>query len=147
MFEVPPYCSRFKIHPREFLLEGPLGQTKFSLVSPGCCPFTGVSSQELKTRRAKYMKQADMQDRSSILVDALIHGSAWEEPTNLLIAKLSKKYSKTRVGTKAAKKAELLNNTGAVLSPEEATGFRALAARANYLALDRPDVAFATKEL
>ena len=51
------------------------------------------------------------------------------------------------MGTKAAKKAELLNTTGQVLNAEESTGFRALAARANYLALDRPDVAFATKEL
>ena len=33
------------------------------------------------------------------------------------------------------------------MSEEQATNFRALAARANYLALDRPDVAFAGKEL
>ena len=40
----------------------------------------------------------------------------------------------------------MLNATD-VLGPSEATDFRALAARANYLALDRPDIAFATKEL
>ena len=34
-----------------------------------------------------------------------------------------------------------------MLGPEEATAYRALAARANYLSLDRPDIQFATKEL
>ena len=33
------------------------------------------------------------------------------------------------------------------LSEKEATTFRALAARANYLSLDRPDIQFATKEI
>ena len=36
---------------------------------------------------------------------------------------------------------------GEILSASEATLFRALAARANYLAMDRPETAFATKEL
>ena len=34
-----------------------------------------------------------------------------------------------------------------LLSPEDATMFRALSARGNYLAQDRPDINFATKEL
>ena len=33
------------------------------------------------------------------------------------------------------------------MNPEMASEFRTLAARANYLALDRPDIQFATKEL
>ena len=33
------------------------------------------------------------------------------------------------------------------LNPEEATAFRAVAARGNYLAQDRPDIQFAVKEL
>ena len=33
------------------------------------------------------------------------------------------------------------------LSGESATSFRALAARANFLAIDRPDMSFAVKEL
>ena len=36
---------------------------------------------------------------------------------------------------------------GEKLNPQEATLYRALAARANYLTLDRPDTAFTTKEL
>ena len=45
------------------------------------------------------------------------------------------------------KKIEKLENEGPELSPSDATTFRALAARANYLAQDRPDTNFASKEL
>ena len=38
-------------------------------------------------------------------------------------------------------------NLNEPLSPEEATKFRATAARANYLSADRPDIGFAVKEL
>ena len=85
--------------------------------------------------------------RADKLINVLAHGPEWEVPTNILVARVSNKFSKNRVGVKAAKRAETLNNTAEVLNEEEATGFRALAARANYLALDRPDVAFATQEL
>ena len=44
------------------------------------------------------------------------------------------------------KKLERIHSSGD-LSPTEATGFRALSARANYLAQDRPDLAFSTNEL
>ena len=51
-----------------------------------------------------------------------------------------------RKGAKAVKKLERICTSGD-LSPEEATVFRALSARANYLVQDRPDIAFSTKEL
>ena len=41
----------------------------------------------------------------------------------------------------------MLENTGDVLNDVQSTTCRALAARTNYLAQDRPDVAFAAKEL
>ena len=50
------------------------------------------------------------------------------------------KFQKKRLGTKAVKRVEVLENCGDVLSEEAATQYRALAARANYLALDRPDM-------
>ena len=52
-----------------------------------------------------------------------------------------------RKGAKAVKKLERLESQAHSLCPEEATMFRALSARANYLAQDRPDIAFSTKEL
>ena len=53
---------------------------------------------------------------------------------------------KSRQGAKRVKSMERLASTGYEIAPEEATMFRALAARANFLAQDRPGVAFATKE-
>ena len=60
---------------------------------------------------------------------------------------LTKRFKKKRIGVKAAKAAERMWASKDLLGPEEATEYRALAARANYIALDRPDVAYATKEL
>ena len=51
------------------------------------------------------------------------------------------------MGAKAAKKAEQLDNCGEYLDAAASTTYRALAARTNYLAMDRPDIGYATKEL
>ena len=48
-------------------------------------------------------------------------------------------------GDKATGSSEELDDC-ALLSPERATQFRSVAARCNYLAADRPDIQFATKE-
>ena len=45
------------------------------------------------------------------------------------------------------KAAERLSECGEYLDEQESTNYRQLAARANYLAMDRPDVGYATKEL
>ena len=58
----------------------------------------------------------------------------------------SGKFQK-RVGAKTAKKLELAENSAFELSPADATTYRALAARCNYLSQDRPDIAFSSKEL
>ena len=52
-----------------------------------------------------------------------------------------------RNGAKARKKLEQLESVGHELNPREATSSRALSARCNYLAQDRPDIAYSTKEL
>ena len=54
---------------------------------------------------------------------------------------------KKRVGAKQAKKLEISANNEFVLSPGDATIYRALAARCNCLSQDRPDIAFSSKEL
>ena len=64
------------------------------------------------------------------------------------ITKSSKKnFSQKRLGAKRVKSMDRLESEGEILNGEEATMYRALAARANYLALDRPDGSFTTKEL
>ena len=60
---------------------------------------------------------------------------------------VKKPTAKKRAGAKATKKFEQLLSKGHELDPEEATAFRAISARANYLAQDRPDIAFCSKEL
>ena len=83
-----------------------------------------------------------------MLREVLLDGSAWEISTADIIAKISAKgkFKMKRVGAKAAKAAERFESKGEILNDAEATTFRALAARANYLALDRPECAYATKE-
>ena len=89
----------------------------------------------------------DSAARARILHDVLVNGPAWEMSTAELILKISKKTVKAkRVGAKAAKAMEF-ESKGEVRTATEATLFRALAARANYLAMDRPECASATKEL
>ncbi len=56
----------------------------------------------------------------------------------------SKGFNKTCVKETAGEVED--NEMNSPLSPGEAEEFRALAARANYLAMDRPDVQFAVKE-
>ena len=53
----------------------------------------------------------------------------------------------TRRGSKLMKKIERRENESPELTPSEATDVRALAARANYLAQDRADCAYISKEL
>ena len=52
-----------------------------------------------------------------------------------------------RAGAKAIKRMERSENAEFLLDRTEATLYRALAARANFLSQDRPDINFATKEL
>lgn len=54
---------------------------------------------------------------------------------------------KSRQGAKMVKNMERLQSTGHTLCPEEATMYRALSARANFLAQDRTDISLSGKEL
>ena len=54
---------------------------------------------------------------------------------------------KSRAGAKKVKHVERKAHGGQALDPQEATTYRALSARANCLARDRPDIGFACKEL
>ena len=58
----------------------------------------------------------------------------------------AKKHGVKRAGAKAVKAMERVS-TAYTLSPEDATNFRALSARGNFLSQDRTDIGFSTKEL
>ena len=61
--------------------------------------------------------------------------------------KPNKKHGPQRQGAKRAKAMERLTNAEGALDPEQATGYRALSARGNYLSQDRADISYSTKEL
>ena len=75
----------------------------------------------------------------------------WSPPRSILLRPCEQRVPRRRVrrdkGAKAVKKIEMTDHKLDLLSPEQATTFRALAARGFFLAQDRVDVAFATKEL
>ena len=80
--------------------------------------------------------------RRKMIQKILRDGSAWEEPTSALIAKISpakRKFAKARLGNKAAKQAERMDIEGDELTGDAATVCRALSARILYLSMDRPE--------
>ena len=136
--------------PWDHELHGPIGSSSLLPVPKGCDLFTGVPKEEIRRRRADIARERP--DRSAetrqTLERTLREGARWERSTAHILAAIPKKQFNTkRVGVRQAKLAEKMMNATDTLGPSEATDFRALAARANYLALDRPDIAYATKEL
>lgn len=78
-------------------------------------------------------------------------GARWQqgEHEDAVMSAVQKKpwANKSKAGAKRAKPMERKLQPGQVLDPQQATNYRALSARANYLAKDRPDLGFARKEL
>ena len=153
-YDVPSYSSIYGVHPSRFVFNT---HGAMEYLTRDLDPNTGVSWGELAARRRKL--QPDVSRRVNVLRRAIEEGAAWEpsnaqlldewENSHLPVCKLAvkKKFQKARVGVRQAKKFERLVGSGDVLSSEEQTLCRAIAARANYLSLDRPDIQFATKEL
>ena len=129
------------------LLCGPVGYRAFIRLEPGHCRWTSLSKKDRNARRQERVVSHNA--RSTILRAVLVDGAAWETSTDQIVAQLRSKntFKKKRLGSRAARRFETLTSPDSIVKAEEATSFRALAARANDLALDRPDVAYATKEL
>ena len=142
VMHVTPYSEIYKIHPSKFVFSKEGARITLDLLDD---PSTGVATKEVRARRKKYAFRSGK--RSAILHKVLVDGPAWEPNTADVVMKVSKKgFKAKRVGSKAAKALEF-ESKGEILTQSEATLFRALAARANYLAMDRPECAYATKEL
>ena len=140
--ETTAYSNAYGIHPSKFVLDD---KYNFIRLKPTDDPFTGIDRMLLAARKRGIVH--DDMSRARVLRRTLLEGNDWEESTAELIAKLSpKKFKQKRLGAKAAKRAEF-ESKGEVLNRDEATTFRALAARANYLSSDRPECTYATKEL
>ena len=137
--EVCAYSQIYGRHPRtfQFSKSGGMLNVKNPVVKHEDMDMRGIPLNSPNARR-------------KILEKVLRDGAAWEEPTSALIAKISpakRKFAKARLGSKAAKQAERMDSEGDELTGDAATVYRALSARILYLSMDRPECAFAAKEL
>lgn len=146
--KVIPYSAVYGVHPSRLVFTGPVGSYTIRLVSHRANSFTGsvndAPPSKPRTRR-------ENKERTARLRDILCNGSTWAiysaSSVDMFVAAVKPKYLKKRLGAKAVKAQESLDNPGEQLTELQATTFRALAAGANDLALDRPDIAFSAKEL
>ena len=139
---VPAYSTIYGCHPAKFVFQKDGSRLKLFASDDSYC---GLPKKIITLRRRQV--RSNPIERQRIFREVLVNGPAWEMSTAEMILKVSKKTFKAkRVGAKAAKALEF-ESKGEVLTASEATLFRALAARANYLAMDRPECSFATKEL
>ena len=103
----------------------------------------------IKEQPMPWMARLDAPKRFSDNADSL--DSSLQGTLNRICAAKNKPAKKfagpKRKGAKAVKKMERAANASFLLDRDEATMFRALSARANFLAQDRPDINFSTKEL
>jgi len=142
VMRITPYSLIYGLHPSKFVFSKNGSRIILDSLDDAS---TGLSNKEVRTRRKQFSLRSV--GRSAILHKTLVDGPAWEPNTADMVMKVSKKgFKPKRVGAKAAKALEF-ESKGEILTPSEATLFRALAARANYLAMDRPECAYATKEL
>ena len=104
------------------------------------------------TPRPSFMNADTRRRREKVLKRILLDGPDWEADSGTLLdnfcAAISRKKPKPdRIGVKRVKDMERLDCNGENLNSDAATTYPALAARANFLALDRPGTAVSTKEL
>ena len=149
VIEIEPYSSVYGMHPRQFVIAADDHNVlSFLKIKKSSDPYTGRSNWTMSKRRQEAAVHPDQ--RRKILEHVLANGAAWEMPTAELvcvISKKKKKFEQKRMGAKVVKAAERLLDSADILTGEAATTYRALSARLNYLASDRPDLAFSAKEL
>ena len=169
-FEIQPYAESLPVHPH-LIVATSVGWKR---VPPRSDPFTGKSSTVMQSRRKELSRKFGRHEarrRRRLLISqskrpvpmdvdswqpsvsspsppsaAAMDLDALLQPVFVTKPVKSNKYQK-RVGAKTAKKLELAENSEFELSPADATTYRALAARCNYLSQDRPDISFSSKEL
>ena len=155
-----PYSETLPLHPHLIVATS----TGWKRIPSRSDPFTGKSSGVMKARHIELSRHFGSQEarrrrRRRRLIKQYSHSSPMDissdESTSMAVEpaanqpvfanrtkpEKSSKYQK-RVGAKTAKKLELAENSSFELSPADATMYRALAARCNYLSQDRPDIAF-----
>ena len=128
-------------------------------MSPKADPYTSKSPEVMAARLSRIFT-AESRERIRLHRTRVLQGyidelrciallrSRGSQDDRLLATRTppAKKPATKRAGAKAVKAMEKLSSEY-TLGPEEATNFRALSARSNFLAQDRGDIQYATKEL
>ena len=142
-FSVPAYGEIYGCHPRYIAATSDGWRT----VSAHADPFTSKSGIIMRSRCARIHNEERQNkarnDRRGIL--RLLHAKLVSALYAIRTAP-AKKHGAKRAGAKKVKAMERIPDAY-TLSPEDATNFRALSARANFLSQDRTDIGFSTKEL
>ena len=136
--------------PKNALLTGKIGSSADIGVDTATCDvFTGLPYEDVLRMKQSLLSSFDPNQRSRDLSHYLKEGAAWENQTTQIAAALVKKdaFKQKRKSEHAKQRLKTDCTLLLILKGGDATCFRALAARANYLALDRPDIAFVRKEL
>jgi hypothetical protein len=156
---VVPYSEIYGVHPKLIVAT----HDGWRRVPVGSNPYTGCSSR-VGARRIAPLNEISRRcaidtERRAAINSITWYGEAWDLVNDLadlddadavvgaVRTASAKKKNSGRHGAKAVKKLEMAGNVGDLLDPEHATTFRALSARGNYLAQDRVDISFSTKEL
>ena len=152
--QVAAYSSIYGRHPR-FLAATSDGWKQASSFAD---PYTGKSPNVMMARHARVFNQESRdrvrRHRTKILKEyiellrshALQGKESGTDAVNAVRTPPAKRSAVKRAGAKAVKAMERLTSEY-VLGPEEATNFRALSARCNFLSQDRGDIQYSSKEL
>ena len=147
-----PYSQVYGRHPRELGSVGAVGNAYFKLVGPEAEPFTGKRKSMTGARSSLPGPGAQRKAKlRNVMLDGADSGQqsgeCYENAVHAVGAGKKQEFKPKRQGTKAITPLELFEQTGGVLTEKKATAIRTLAARANYLAIDRPDAAYCAKAL
>ena len=155
--DVPAYREYYGIHPRHILACDGYWKNASSTADA----FTGKSPRIMDERRAR---RRMLHDRIGVVHSLnvetpLAEGTpvesigSWnlDRESSWICANrtkpVPKPHGKKRAGAREVKKLERIQYEGYELSPQDATTFRALSARGNFLSQDRADISYSSKEL
>ena len=155
---VVPYSEVYGQHPCRLI---PTRHGKFKVVSKDLDAFTGNNAAVMARRRSElncsWKYEVINTERVKWISHFLTRNNPWdhddcdEEVSPITAAVRTppahNKWQQKRLGAKKVKQLEKLSSEAHTLNSQDATMFRAVSARANYLSQDRPDIAFACKEL
>ena len=141
MFYVVPHSEKYAMHPRDFVVIGPILGTleeheKVAMpnirdLTAGANPFTGKIASIVAGRMDRALSRRDLTQRTKTLRRTLCDGAAWEESTAQLLDRIcaisAKKkepvstMKQDRLGAKRVKTLERLERQGDKLVGKDAT--------------------------